>query len=164
MKQNQKVAAKSSLNWDAILNAPSPEIELQESAQMLMFRFLAEVEKYQVLHGLKRKDLAKKIGTSASYLTQIFRGDKPLNFLTIAKMQKELGIKFYINAQPLHNEVEITDESFWYDNFKKYHSGKGHWCFYNSSQTKADQSEDIYNNIVKLTPSNKIHDNEAIPA
>lgn len=38
------------------------------------------------------------IKTSGSYLTQVFRGDKPLNFITLAKIQKALNIRFEISA------------------------------------------------------------------
>ncbi|NCW88573.1 MAG: XRE family transcriptional regulator, partial [Chitinophagia bacterium] len=43
---------------------------------------------------ITRKLLAQLIGTSPSYLTQVFRGDKPLNFMTLAKIQKALNVSF----------------------------------------------------------------------
>lgn len=46
--------------------------------------------------GWTRKQLAESLGTSASYLTQLFRGDRLLNFKTEAKIEAALGIKFVI--------------------------------------------------------------------
>jgi L-fucose/D-arabinose isomerase len=42
--------------------------------------------------------VAKEIGTSASYLTQLFRGDRLLNFKTVAKIEQALAIQFEITT------------------------------------------------------------------
>ena len=49
--------------------------------------------------GITRKELASLIKTSPSYLTQVFRGDKPLNFITLAKIQRALGIRFTVGVK-----------------------------------------------------------------
>jgi transcriptional regulator with XRE-family HTH domain len=48
--------------------------------------------------GWTRKQLADEIGTSASYLTQLFRGDRLLNFKTVAKIEGALEIRFEVNS------------------------------------------------------------------
>src|ERR1700760_5187963 len=73
---------------------------LKEDEDMLMAGYLSEIEKYQQENKITRKDLAKRINTSPSYLTQVFRGDKPLNFYTVAKIQKALDIRFKVVAMP----------------------------------------------------------------
>ena len=78
----------------------SKEEELEMDAQMLMFAYISEVNKYLEKNKVTQKTLAAKIKTSSSYLTQVFRGDKPLNFVTIAKIEKALGIKFTVKARP----------------------------------------------------------------
>jgi transcriptional regulator with XRE-family HTH domain len=73
--------------------------ELDYEAHMLMFRFLSEVEKINSGSKiLKNKDLASKLGVSPSYITQLFNGDKLLNFTMLAKIQKVFNITFEINA------------------------------------------------------------------
>ncbi|WPP53600.1 helix-turn-helix domain-containing protein [Catalinimonas niigatensis] len=78
--------------------------EIKHRARILMFRFLSEVEKIVEKKKLKKKDLAKMIGTSPSYVTQLFRGDKLINLETLAKLQKVLGIEFVIKSKKVNTE------------------------------------------------------------
>jgi ribosome-binding protein aMBF1 (putative translation factor) len=82
--------------------------DLEHDARMIMYRFLSEVEQIADIRGLNRKELAALIGTSASYLTQLFRGIKLINMETIAKFQKVFNITFDIKAIP--NNVEEISE------------------------------------------------------
>ncbi len=76
----------------------SPEEQVEHRAQMLSYIFLSEAQKAMDRKGWTRKRLADEIGTSASYLTQLFRGDRLLNFKTVAKIEAALGIEFDITA------------------------------------------------------------------
>jgi transcriptional regulator with XRE-family HTH domain len=74
--------------------------ELDHEARMLMFRFLSEIEKNNIGSKiLKNKDLAKKLGVSPSYITQLLRGDKLMNLTMLAKIQKVFDITFEIRAR-----------------------------------------------------------------
>jgi transcriptional regulator with XRE-family HTH domain len=64
-----------------------------------MASFLSVIEIVQEEKGISRKELASMIKISPSYLTQVFRGDKPLNFITLAKIQKALGILFSVGLK-----------------------------------------------------------------
>jgi transcriptional regulator with XRE-family HTH domain len=86
--------------FESLFAFKSKEEETEHEAKMLMFRFLNELEKIQGDKPLKKKDLAKAIGTSASYITQLYRGDKLINLLTLAKIQDAYGITFQIKAIP----------------------------------------------------------------
>ncbi len=81
---------------------------IEEDAFILMANYLSEIERFQNARNLKRKDLAEMIGTSASYLTQVFRGDKPLNFITIAKIRKALGLVFTVKAYPIESYKRLN--------------------------------------------------------
>jgi len=76
----------------------SPDEQVEHRAQMLSWIFLSEAQKVMDRKGWPRKRLAKEIGTSASYLTQLFRGDRLLNFKTVAKIEAALGIEFEVAA------------------------------------------------------------------
>ena len=76
----------------------SPKEQVEHRAQMLSFIILSEVQKAIDRKGWTRKQLADVIGTSASYLTQLFRGDRLLNFKTVAKFEGALDIRFEVNA------------------------------------------------------------------
>lgn len=75
------------------------EEKIEHRAQMLSYIFLSEVEKSLDQIGWTRKQLAEEIGISASYLTQLFRGNRLLNFKTIAKMERALELKFDISGK-----------------------------------------------------------------
>src|SRR5690625_6162954 len=72
----------------------SPEEQVEHRAQMLSYIFLSEAQKVMDRKGWTRKQLADEIGTSASYLTQLFRGDRLLNFKTVAKIEYALDLKY----------------------------------------------------------------------
>lgn len=76
----------------------SPEEQIEHRAQMLSYIYLSEAQKAMDRNGWTRKRLAKEIGTSASYLTQLFRGDRLLNFKTVAKIEMALNIEFNVAA------------------------------------------------------------------
>jgi ribosome-binding protein aMBF1 (putative translation factor) len=76
----------------------SPEEQVEHQAQMLSYIFLSEAQKAIDRKGWTRKRLADEIGTTASYLTQLFRGDRLLNFKTVAKIETALGIEYKITA------------------------------------------------------------------
>src|SRR5664279_5655478 len=83
-----------------LLEFKTPEDELDHKAKMIMFRILSEVEKLAESRKMTHKDLAMEIGTSASYITQLYRGNKLLNLSTIAKFEIAFGVTFNIKAQP----------------------------------------------------------------
>jgi len=72
--------------------------DIEFEREMLMHRFLSEIEKICEEQNITKKELAEKIGTSASYITQIFRGTKTVNLETLAKFQHALDFKFEISA------------------------------------------------------------------
>jgi transcriptional regulator with XRE-family HTH domain len=100
--------------------------------KMIMYRFLSEVERITEEKNLSRKDLAKLIGTSASYITQLFRGHKIVNLETIAKIQKALDFKFEIKAIPnitVNSYVSLNVE----DIYENQEQAKGFWAFHSIS-------------------------------
>lgn len=76
----------------------SEEKEIEHDSLMLMAAFLSEIELFQEKKNITRKELAEKIKTSPSYLTQVFRSKKPLNFLTLAKIKRALNLRFEVKA------------------------------------------------------------------
>jgi len=85
-------------DFDDLFSFKDERDELDHEAHMLMFRFLSEVEKCNSGVTLKNRDLAKKLGVSPSYITQLFNGDKLMNFTMLAKIQKAFDITFEIKA------------------------------------------------------------------
>lgn len=93
------------MNWknklDEALSQISEDALLAHETRMVQFRFLSEIDRLMDERNFSKKELAKAIGTSPSYITQLFKGTKPLNLETIAKFQKIFGVKFDVEAKLL---------------------------------------------------------------
>jgi len=72
--------------------------EVEFETNMLVLAFLSEIEKEADLQGIKRKELAKMVGTSPSYITQIMRGNKVPNLRILTALGLALGKKFDVRA------------------------------------------------------------------
>lgn len=97
-------------SFDSIFSFENYEDQIELDASIIMARFLSEIQKLTEERGISRKELASMINSSPSYLTQVFRNNKPLNFLTIAKIQNALGITFDITVkEQVKNKVEISE-------------------------------------------------------
>ncbi|MEK6480865.1 helix-turn-helix transcriptional regulator [Catalinimonas sp. 4WD22] len=106
MNTNLKNKENIQQAFDDLFSFKDEKGEIKHNAHMLMFRFLSEVERVAEEKNLKKKDLAKMIGTSPSYVTQLFRGDKLINMETLAKLEKGLGIEFVIKTKKISKEAD----------------------------------------------------------
>lgn len=86
----------------------SPEEQIEHRAQLLSYVFLSEAQKAMDRKGWTRKQLADEIGTSASFLTQLFRGDRLLNFKTVAKIEYALDLKYGIYEES-NQKIEMKE-------------------------------------------------------
>jgi transcriptional regulator with XRE-family HTH domain len=95
-------------------------------ALWLAAQFLSIIQDEITLQQITRRELALRIGTSASWLTQVFRGDKLPNLETITQLQKALNIEFEIRQK---NEVLPVsyEENEIEDKFKKIVKFKPVW-------------------------------------
>lgn len=86
--------------FEDLFKFKSEKEEIDHEARMIMFRFLSEVEKIVGNDKGYKKRLSRALGVSQSYITQLFTGEKLVNLTMLAKMQKELGIKFEVSVTP----------------------------------------------------------------
>jgi len=94
---------------NSILNDKGRKENLKYETRMIMYRFLSEIERLSDERAITRKQLAKLIGTSPSYITQLFKGKKIINLETIAKMQEVFDVAFRIQAC---TKLELTNSSY----------------------------------------------------
>ncbi len=112
---------------------------------MLMYRFLSEIEKITDERSISRKELANKIGVSASYLTQLYRGIKPLNIETLAKIEIALDFRFDVKAiekelLEINNSLDYSWSEEQINYFVQKFTGKeGFWIYKNHSKNKTDE-------------------------
>jgi plasmid maintenance system antidote protein VapI len=85
--------------FEDLFSFSSKEERLEHRAQMISYRILSEVEKICDEKGIKKKELAKMVDTSASYITQLFRGDKQVNTSIMAKLEEALEMMFEVYAR-----------------------------------------------------------------
>ena len=81
--------------------------DLAYEKRMVTFRILSEIERVAEEKRITRKEIARLIGTSASYITQLLRGYKIINIETLAKIQKALDITFEFKAIPNKTELNV---------------------------------------------------------
>ena len=114
---------------------------------LIMFRFLDIVERKREEFGWSRKELAKAVGTSASYITQLMRGDKLINVSILAKFQNALKFEFEISEKSdyIEETKEITTP---------YSDGTGIWYWKPFQNAQPDY--DVYTNLPKPEPERKI--------
>ena len=119
--------------FDQIFDSFTEKEKNENDAKLIMFRFLSIIEEKCESLGLNRKQLAEKVGTSASYITQLYRGDKLVNMLTLAKFQKALDLEFDIAEK---KSYEKTVKSY-----SPIGDGKGFWVYHKFGTPNYDAIE-----------------------
>ena len=84
--------------FGGLFNNRTEEQQREDAAQLLSFRLLSEVERVMNECGLTKRQLATSVGTSASYITQLFRGDRLVNITMLARFEQVLGVQFVARA------------------------------------------------------------------
>jgi DNA-binding XRE family transcriptional regulator len=84
--------------WSKVLNELTEEESIEIKANVLALQFLGLVDARMNEMGMTKKELADLIGTSVSYLTQLFRGDRKPSWEILAKISLAMGLEFQISA------------------------------------------------------------------
>lgn len=135
MNTKSKDPQKIKEAFDQFFNSFTAEEKLESNARLIMFRFLDIIERRTEELGWNRKQLAEKVGTSASYITQLFRGDKLVNMLTLAKFQKALGLEFEIAEKESYEETV--------NEYTTIGDGKGLWVYRKFGTPNYNAHEDL---------------------
>ena len=80
--------------FEGIFDNRSDQQIREDAAQILSFRFLSEVERLMQNRGMSKRELAKAVGTSASYITQLFRGYRLVSIDMLARFEHVFDIQF----------------------------------------------------------------------
>lgn len=160
MKKSENMNTKSLENkYQEIDNAfddlfKELENNFEVDAKVIASRFLNEVKDIAEIRKINRKKLAEMIGTSPSYLTQLYRGTKLMNLITLAKLKKALDLEVEIKITNNVYNFDVSDNKF--DNFYTTHK-----CFYNDvtwGVIKNFNNENTSNDDVYV--NNNINDNK----
>jgi transcriptional regulator with XRE-family HTH domain len=122
--------------FEKLFNERTPEEQLASEARLISLNFLDVIEHKYKNEGLSRKELAKKVGTSPSYITQLFRGDKLINLPMLARLKQALNIEFEIKEKTSYDE-QVKDYQ------TPVSDGKGVWVYKPFSAPNYDDSERV---------------------
>lgn len=86
--------------FESLFTFKNEEERIEHEAGMISLRILSDVEKLCEERKIKRTDLAGMVGTSKSYITQLFSGDKNINANIMARFENALGITFITRLKP----------------------------------------------------------------
>lgn len=82
--------------WPNLLWEMTEEESIEIKASVLAMQFLGLVDEKMKEKGITKKEMAEQIGSSVSYLTQLFRGDRKPSWEILAKMSLALGLEFRV--------------------------------------------------------------------
>lgn len=82
---------------------PTGEDLINVKAYDLMGQYLTQIEQALDDQSMTQKELANKIDTSASYISQFFNLNKLINFKTLAKIELALDINFELKQSSINN-------------------------------------------------------------
>jgi len=82
---------------------PTGDALINTKAYDLMGQYLTQIEQALDDQSVTQKELANRIGTSASYISQFFNLNKLINFKTLAKIELALNINFELEQSNIGN-------------------------------------------------------------
>lgn len=77
----------------------------------LKLNFSTQIEQRRQSQNLSYSDLAKKLGTSAAYISKIFRGDANLTIESMVKLSRATGGRVSLN---ILDEKITVNPSYWF--------------------------------------------------
>jgi transcriptional regulator with XRE-family HTH domain len=132
--------------FEDLFSFKNEEEKLEHDAQMISYKILSEIEKLCDERKIKKKDLAELVGTSKSYITQLFSGVKSINTNIMAKFENALNVKFEIRLkQNSESYEEFLGKQLNTDIFtnKRLPTPHGAWYYYQYNK----ETEEIINNL-----------------
>ena len=90
----------------------TPDERDELEASLLAFKFLYLIEEAMEQKGVSKTQLAQKVGTSKSFITQLFRGDKTPSWKMLVKMARAVELDFEICVKNDNIPAKNKDNSF----------------------------------------------------
>lgn len=112
------------------LSNDDDNFDIEYETRMLTYRFLNIIDEIMEDENISKKELAEKIGTSASYITQLFRGSKILNMPTLAKFQNALNFQYKIRNNNKLADIDSSDIK----NYIEKNIGKNFYLVYKKKE------------------------------
>jgi transcriptional regulator with XRE-family HTH domain len=95
--------------WDNLTATVESTVEYQ--IESIAFNIAIQIQKRIREMNLAQKDLAKKLGVSKSYVSQLLKGKSNMTLETLIKVANVLGLKPEINLSPVtYDIITVEDE------------------------------------------------------
>lgn len=144
--------------FEDIFTFETSEEKIEHRAQMISYRILSEIEKLCEEKNIKRKELAAMVSTSASYITQLFRGDKQVNTHILARFEEALDILFEVYLK--RNDESHSDcltRLFYQEHPEKIKSVMPASAkYFTTPFQKKDQTEELVEKMIKENEKKKL--------
>lgn len=111
--------------FEDIFKHESHTDEILHDATILMYKFLNQLQRATGEKPILKKDLASKLKLSRSYVTQLYKGQKLINLLTLAKIQDAYKITFDVSATSTNNGYSTNTD---YYDFERPNSDE-YWLY-----------------------------------
>ncbi len=83
---------------ESLLSFENENEKLELEAELLHLKFVGVIEELMEQENITKAELAEKLSTLKSYITQLFAGDKLFNIKTLVKLQRALNVNFTLTA------------------------------------------------------------------
>lgn len=105
--------------FEKMFEHTSAKDSIEHGAKIIQMKILSAMEN-AFSHPITKKELAIKLNTSASYITQLYRGDKLMNLEMLARIQEAFEIEFDVAVTSIRKvNVKPTIDSFKKNRVKK---------------------------------------------
>jgi len=94
---------------ESLLSFNNENEKLELEAELLHLKFVGVIEELMEQENITKAELAEKLSTSKSYITQLFAGDKLLNIKTLVKLQHALNFSFNIDSDRKKPFFKVVD-------------------------------------------------------
>jgi transcriptional regulator with XRE-family HTH domain len=74
-----------------------------------IYSFTEELNRIAQLEGVSRAELARRLGTSAAYVTKVFRGDANFTVESMVRLARAVGARIHIHFAPDPPTTNIQD-------------------------------------------------------
>lgn len=93
MKQSEDMIMSSNDLIKEVFKFENDDDAVQFEAETIHLDLINEISKLMSLKNMNKAELAKALGTTKGYVSQLFSGEKLLNLKTLAKIQRIFGVK-----------------------------------------------------------------------
>ena len=74
-----------------------------------IYSFTEELNRIAQLEGVSRAELARRLGTSAAYITKVFRGDANFTVESMVRLARAVGARGHIHLAPDPPTTDFLD-------------------------------------------------------